>query len=59
MASSSSALNASAKTFVIMVDAEVKAERRDDFLDTIEKNSIGSRAEPGCLRFGEWLEVIL
>lgn len=23
----------------------------DDFLDMIEKNAIGSRAEPGCIRF--------
>ena len=23
----------------------------EDFLDMIEKNAVGSRAEPGCLRF--------
>lgn len=35
----------------IVVEAEIKADRMDDFLDMIEKNAVGSRAEPGCLRF--------
>ena len=26
----------------------------EEFLDMIEKNAVGSRAEPGCIRFGEW-----
>lgn len=24
----------------------------DDFLSMIEKNAVGSREEPGCIRFG-------
>eukprot|EP00571_Detonula_confervacea_P002856 CAMPEP_0172329794 /NCGR_PEP_ID=MMETSP1058-20130122/61067_1 /TAXON_ID=83371 /ORGANISM="Detonula confervacea, Strain CCMP 353" /LENGTH=98 /DNA_ID=CAMNT_0013046985 /DNA_START=1092 /DNA_END=1388 /DNA_ORIENTATION=+ len=35
----------------IVVEAEIKEDRMDDFLDMIEKNAIGSRAEPGCVRF--------
>ena len=27
----------------------------DEFLDMIEKNAIGSRAEPGCIRFGAYV----
>mmetsp|Transcript_36381 Transcript_36381/g.74163 ORF Transcript_36381/g.74163 Transcript_36381/m.74163 type:complete len:132 (+) Transcript_36381:285-680(+) len=36
----------------IVVEAEIKEDRMDDFLDMIEKNAVGSRAEPGCIRFG-------
>jgi len=36
----------------IVVEAEIKEDRMEDFLDMIEKNAIGSRAEPGCIRFG-------
>lgn len=36
----------------IVVEAEIKEDRMDEFLDMIEKNAIGSRAEPGCIRFG-------
>jgi hypothetical protein len=50
--SSSSALNA--KPFVVCVEAEIKPDRMDDFLDIIEKDAVGSRAEAGCLRFGEF-----
>lgn len=39
----------------IVVEAEIKEDRMDDFLDMIEKNAKGSRAEPGCIRFGEFL----
>eukprot|EP00574_Skeletonema_japonicum_P005906 CAMPEP_0201714242 /NCGR_PEP_ID=MMETSP0593-20130828/810_1 /ASSEMBLY_ACC=CAM_ASM_000672 /TAXON_ID=267983 /ORGANISM="Skeletonema japonicum, Strain CCMP2506" /LENGTH=98 /DNA_ID=CAMNT_0048203507 /DNA_START=153 /DNA_END=449 /DNA_ORIENTATION=- len=35
----------------IVVEAEIKEDRMDDFLDMIEKNAVGSRAEPGCIRF--------
>ena len=35
----------------IVVEAEIKEDRMDDFLDMIEKNAVGSRAEPGCSRF--------
>lgn len=37
----------------IVVEAEIKEDRMDEFLDMIEKNAIGSRAEPGCIRFGK------
>lgn len=36
----------------IVVECEIKADRMDDFLDVIEKDAVGSRLEPGCLRFG-------
>jgi hypothetical protein len=38
----------------IVVEAEIKEDRMEEFLDMIEKNAVGSRAEPGCIRFGEW-----
>ena len=37
----------------IVVEAEIKEDRMDDFLAMIEANAIGSRKEPGCIRFGE------
>lgn len=36
----------------ILVECEIKADRIEDFLDVIEKDAVGSRLEPGCLRFG-------
>eukprot|EP00588_Corethron_pennatum_P000904 CAMPEP_0194283162 /NCGR_PEP_ID=MMETSP0169-20130528/24772_1 /TAXON_ID=218684 /ORGANISM="Corethron pennatum, Strain L29A3" /LENGTH=152 /DNA_ID=CAMNT_0039028701 /DNA_START=75 /DNA_END=533 /DNA_ORIENTATION=- len=48
--SSSSAAAASAP-FCIVVEAEIVPERVDEFLGLIEKDAVGSRAEPGCLRF--------
>ena len=45
---------ASSKPFAIVVDAEIVPDRRDEFLDLIEKDAVGSRGEPGCLRFGKW-----
>lgn len=41
----------------IVVEAEIKEDRMDDFLDMIEKNAVGSRAEPGCIRFGAYFVV--
>ena len=38
----------------IVVEAEIKEDRMDEFLDMIEKNAVGSRAEPGCIRFGTY-----
>lgn len=38
-------------TIAIVVDAEIKEDRMEEFLDIIEKDAVGSRAEPGCLRF--------
>ncbi|EED86414.1 predicted protein, partial [Thalassiosira pseudonana CCMP1335] len=34
-----------------VVEAEIKEDRMDDFLSMIEKNAVGSREEPGCIRF--------
>jgi hypothetical protein len=36
----------------ILVEAEIKEDRMEEFWGMIEKNAIGSRAEPGCIRFG-------
>mmetsp|Transcript_8898 Transcript_8898/g.11147 ORF Transcript_8898/g.11147 Transcript_8898/m.11147 type:complete len:147 (+) Transcript_8898:137-577(+) len=49
VASTSTAL--ASKPFAIVVDAEIQPDRIDEFLDLIEKDAVGSRAEPGCLRF--------
>ena len=51
--SSSSSRLFSTMPICIVVEAEIKEDRMDDFLDMIEKNAVGSRAEPGCIRFGE------
>lgn len=40
-----------ASPFCIVVEAEIEPSRIDEFLDVIEKDAIGSRAEAGCLRF--------
>lgn len=39
------------KPFAVVVQAEIKPDRMEDFLDIIEKDAVGSRAEPGCIRF--------
>eukprot|EP00978_Attheya_sp_CCMP212_P026553 scaffold87560_cov69-Attheya_sp.AAC.1 len=36
----------------IVVEAEILPDRRDEFLNVMEKDAVRSRAEPGCLRFG-------
>jgi hypothetical protein len=36
----------------IVVEAEIEENRMEEFLEMIEKNAIGSRSEPGCIRFG-------
>ena len=41
----------SASPFAIVVEAEIVPERVEEFLDVIEKDAVGSRAEEGCLRF--------
>lgn len=46
-----SATSLCSKPFGIVVDAEIKEDRMEEFLDLIEKDAVGSRAEPGCLRF--------
>ena len=50
--SSSSSQLFAAMPICIVVEAEIKEDRMDEFLDMIEKNAVGSRAEPGCIRFG-------
>ena len=52
LSSKSTASSLSAMPICIVVEAEIKDDRMEDFLDMIEKNAIGSRAEPGCIRFG-------
>ncbi|KAL7495736.1 hypothetical protein ACHAWT_004303 [Skeletonema menzelii] len=49
--SSSSSQLFAAMPICIVVEAEIKEDRMDEFLDMIEKNAVGSRAEPGCIRF--------
>ena len=48
-----SSTSLASKPFAIVVDAEIQPDRIDEFLDLIEKDAVGSRAEPGCLRFGK------
>ena len=49
---SSTAMSAG-KPISIIVEADIKPERMDEFLELIQKNAEGSRKEPGCQRFGE------
>jgi len=39
------------KPFSVIVEAEIKEDRMDEFLKMIENNAIKSREEPGCIRF--------
>mmetsp|Transcript_18553 Transcript_18553/g.43999 ORF Transcript_18553/g.43999 Transcript_18553/m.43999 type:complete len:146 (+) Transcript_18553:53-490(+) len=47
---SNSAMSAG-KPISIIVEADIKPERMDEFLALIQKNAEGSRKEPGCQRF--------
>lgn len=49
--SSNTALSSTLEVFGVIVEADIVPERIDEFLDLIEKDAVGSRAEPGCLRF--------
>ena len=40
------------KPIGVVVHAEIQPDRMEEFLDLIEKDAVGSRAEPGCIRFG-------
>merc|ERR1719162_2796856 len=42
-----------AETIGLLVEADIEPERMNDFLDCIQKNAEGSRAEAGNLMFGE------
>ena len=44
----------SSKPISIIVEADIKPDRMEEFLDLIQKNAEGSRKEPGCQRFGEF-----
>ena len=35
----------------VLVEVEVKPERLDEFLEVMRQDAVGSRTEPGCLRF--------
>ena len=50
--SSTTAMSAG-KPISIIVEADIKPERMDEFLALIQKNAEESRKEPGCQRFGE------
>uniref|UniRef100_A0A7S2KWR8 ABM domain-containing protein n=1 Tax=Leptocylindrus danicus TaxID=163516 RepID=A0A7S2KWR8_9STRA len=39
------------KPFAVVVQAEIQPDRLEEFLDIIEKDAVGSRGEPGCIRF--------
>ena len=57
--SSNTALSSTLEVFGVIVEADIVPERIDEFLDLIEKDAVGSRAEPGCLRFGKNYVVAL
>jgi quinol monooxygenase YgiN len=40
------------KPFAIIVEAEIKPDRMDEFMTMIKNNAENSRKEPGCIRFG-------
>lgn len=47
----SSTTELASKPFGVIVDAEIKPDRMEEFLKIIEEDAVGSRAEEGCLRF--------
>jgi hypothetical protein len=49
---SKTAVKMTEKPFSIIVEAEIKEDRMDEFLTMIENNAKKSREEPGCIRFG-------
>ena len=51
--STSTTAMSAGKPISIIVEADIKPERMDEFLALIQKNAEGSRKEPGCQRFGE------
>ena len=42
----------SSKPFSVIVEAEIKEDRMEEFMKMIENNALKSREEPGCIRFG-------
>ena len=47
------------KPFSVIVEAEIKEDRMEEFLKMIENNANKSRQEPGCIRFGECRSELL
>lgn len=45
------ALKMASKPFSVIVEAEIKEDRIEDFLKMIENNAAKSREESGCIRF--------
>ena len=43
-----------AKPFAVVVNAEIKEDRIDEFMKLIETNAQETRKEPGCIRFGTY-----
>lgn len=41
----------SSKPYALMVTVWVKPDRRPEFLEVLERDAAGTRAEPDCLRF--------
>ena len=44
-------LAATAKPFAVIVQAEIRPDRMEEFMQLIETNAVETRKEPGCLRF--------
>lgn len=55
----SSSILKMSKPFSVIVEAEIKPDRMDEFMKMIETNAIESRKEPGCLRFGKFWMTLL
>jgi Antibiotic biosynthesis monooxygenase len=51
--SSTSQMASSSKPFAVVVQAEIKPDRMEEFLEMIKNNAENSRKEPGCIRFGK------
>ena len=49
--SSTTQMAATSKPFAVVVQAEIKPDRMDEFLEMIKNNAENSRKEPGCIRF--------
>ena len=51
MAAATRRMSMGGKPYALMVTVSVKPERRDEFLEVLAADAIGTRAEPECLRF--------
>ena len=50
-ASTSSTELKASKPFAVVVEAEIKEDRMEEFLKLIQTNAENTRKEPGCIRF--------